>query len=387
MMECHHCQAANPDGKRYCGECGAQLTAPSLREQIDAALNARLKDQKVVEVEVTEAIVNRLTGWAKMLAYLIGVPLVLLGSALGFLGVKTYLDFSTLSKQAASRVAEFEQMTARQDEALRKRAEGLKAGFADIEKELEQTKALSSRVESLTKEVRQIREKVGFEQSSALTPPIQKELEASIYQFQAYMERIGYRSKEGVVKVHIDPKYKSNTIYNLTDHSITLAENIMMDRHSLLYTYMMHVLQATNPSLTSSPNSTVGAVSSGLGDYFSASFLNDPRISPVLAKELSLKQPYIRTLENKRRFDDQTKESTEVHARGETWGGAFWEIRGLVGQEATDRLLFKAWTEWRVAGDSDASFARTLIGLSSSGNVVRDVFVKRGLAPGPQTKP
>jgi hypothetical protein len=42
------------------------------------------------------------------MAYLIGIPL---GGALGFLGVKTFLDFSNLSKQAASQVAQFEQQS------------------------------------------------------------------------------------------------------------------------------------------------------------------------------------------------------------------------------------------------------------------------------------
>jgi len=380
-MECRHCQATNPDGKRYCGDCGAQLGAPSLQQEIATALKKHLKDQKVVEVELTEAIANRLTGWAKTLAYLIGIPLVLLGGALGFLGVRTYSDFSTLSEQAAIRVAEFEKMTTNLDE-LRKKAEDLKSGFADIDKELAATKALSSRVETLATEVRQIREKVGFEKSSALTPPMQKELESSFYQFQTYMERIGYKSKEGIIKVRVDPKYKSNTMYNPANQTITLAENIAADRHSLLYTYMMHVLKVTKPSLALLPK-TVGAVNSGLGDYYSASFLNDPRISPVLAKELALKQPYIRNLENQRRFDDQSPgERNEVHARGETWGGAFWEVRRLLGREVADRLLFRAWSEWQPSGDADASFAKTLIGLSSSGDVVRDVFVKRGLKVG-----
>jgi hypothetical protein len=382
-MECHHCQAANSEGKKYCGDCGSQLSAPSLRQEIEAALKQLLKDQKVVEIELTEAIVNRLTGWAKTLAYFIGIPLVLLGGALGFLGVKTLIDFSTLSKEAASRVAEFEKQSkslTTQIGEFRKKAEDLKTGFADIDKQLVETRALSSRVESLSTEVRQIRERVGFEKSSALTPGVQKEIESIFYEFQAYLEKIGYKTKEGIIKIHVDPEAKSNAWYD--GQRVVLAEKAPTDRHALLYTYMMHVLEVTKPGgfKRSLNNKTVGSVASGLGDYFSASFLNDPRISSVLAKEIGLKQQYLRNLENQRRFDDHSANGwNEVHSRGETWGGAFWEIRGLLGQETADRLLFRAWVEWELAGDADASFAWKLIGLSPPGDIVRDVFFRRGL--------
>ena len=369
-MECQSCHAINPEGKRYCSDCGA-LLAPSLKQEIDAVLKERLRDQKVVEVELMEGIVNRLTGWAKTLAYLIGLPLVALGSALGFLGVKTYVDFSTLSKQASSRVAEFEQATARQDEELKKRAQTLRAGFADIEKQLEQTKALSSRVETLANEVRQIREKVDFEKSSSLTPSLRKDLGSAIDQFQAYIENVGYASKEGLVKVRIDPAYKSNTMYDPSRHTITLASNIASDRHSLLYTYVMHVLNVTRPELTMSGGPHAGAIASGLGDYYSASFLDDPKISPVLARETGMKEPYIRNIDNQRRFDDAAQATAELHARGETWGGAFWEIRSLLGQSAADKLLFRAWSQWKPGTDGDAGFAGTIVRLSGSSPQVR----------------
>lgn len=382
MMECHQCHADNPDGMKYCGNCGAQLSAPTLRQEIDAAIKEQLKDQKVVEIELTEAIVSRLTGWAKMLAYLVGIPLVLLGGALGFLGVKTWLDFSALSHKAASQAADFEQrsksLTAQLDE-LRKKSDDLKSGFSDIDKQLAETRALSSRVEGLAKEVRQIREKVGFEKSSALTPRLQKELEASFYGFQAYLEKTGYKSKKGIIKLRVDPALKSNTTYD--GERIVLGENIAADRHALLYTYMMHVLKETKASSWDLPYATTaGAVASALGDYFSASFLDDPRISPVLAKESGLKEPYIRNLENQKRFDDHSLAGwDEVHSRGETWGGAFWELRRLLGQEVADRLLFRAWVEWVPAQDADESFVRTLASLSPSVDRVREIFARRGL--------
>lgn len=76
------------------------LYDPGLRRQIEDALSERLKDQRVVEVDATQAIVARITDWAKTLAFVVGIPLAILAGVLGFLGVRTYSDFSTLVKKA-----------------------------------------------------------------------------------------------------------------------------------------------------------------------------------------------------------------------------------------------------------------------------------------------
>jgi hypothetical protein len=52
-MECHQCQAQNPDGKRFCGDCGTLLALNDfqdarVRKQIDEVLKEKLKDQKVL---------------------------------------------------------------------------------------------------------------------------------------------------------------------------------------------------------------------------------------------------------------------------------------------------------------------------------------------------
>jgi len=103
--QCPHCNAANPDGKKFCGDCGAALADPlaanvrdaidsSVATRVDAVLKERYKDQKLLEVETTQAIVERFSGWAKLLGFFVGVPVALLLLVLGLLGVKTYADFS-----------------------------------------------------------------------------------------------------------------------------------------------------------------------------------------------------------------------------------------------------------------------------------------------------
>ena len=72
----------------------------AVQQEVARALDARLTDQKTVDIETSQAIVSRLSDWAKLFGFFVGVPLALLFSALGFLGIKTYSDFSARVSQA-----------------------------------------------------------------------------------------------------------------------------------------------------------------------------------------------------------------------------------------------------------------------------------------------
>ena len=83
-IECPRCEAANPDGKKFCGECGEALDPAlsavkqfidvSVRSQILSTVAERYKDQKLLEVETTQAIATRFSEWAKLLGFFIGIP-------------------------------------------------------------------------------------------------------------------------------------------------------------------------------------------------------------------------------------------------------------------------------------------------------------------------
>jgi F0F1-type ATP synthase membrane subunit b/b' len=79
-------------------------TAGALERKIDEALAQRVKDQKLVQIETSQAIAEKLTGWAQSLAFLIGVPIGILALALGALGIKSYSDFSKIVKEARESV-------------------------------------------------------------------------------------------------------------------------------------------------------------------------------------------------------------------------------------------------------------------------------------------
>ena len=61
-MDCLKCKAENPDGKKYCGDCGApldlsfgplkELVESSVRLEVQNSLKEYIKDQKIAELEV-----------------------------------------------------------------------------------------------------------------------------------------------------------------------------------------------------------------------------------------------------------------------------------------------------------------------------------------------
>jgi chitosanase len=98
MPKCIQCQADAPENQRYCGNCGSELgQAPLTNEAIKALVAAELqaltKDGKILEYETSVAIVERVSGWAKLFAAFVGVPVALGLGLLAILGVNSYESF------------------------------------------------------------------------------------------------------------------------------------------------------------------------------------------------------------------------------------------------------------------------------------------------------
>src|SRR5262245_56230635 len=125
LAECPVCRASNPDGKKFCGDCGAQLTAtgliaaPDLREKIKAVLKEELKDQKVVEIEVAEAIADRVTRWTKLFGFATAVPLAILVLLLGWFGITKTADLRDVANNAATTIANIESDATSKQEQLK----------------------------------------------------------------------------------------------------------------------------------------------------------------------------------------------------------------------------------------------------------------------------
>ena len=82
--------------------------------------------------------------------------------------------------------------------------------------------------------------------------------------------------------------------------------------------------------------STFGALNEGSADYFSSSFLDDPVMAEYAAKIFNSRTAFLRRTDNSNRWPYNIV--GEVHADGNIWSGALWDIRRQLGPDVTDDI-------------------------------------------------
>jgi lysozyme len=102
-MQCGNCGTPNPETNKFCGNCGGALNSgldaslqATIDKRIDAALASKLTDQRIVEIDVEEKVIARLTALAKI----VGIPIALLLAVAGLWGVKSLSDLDAKVNQA-----------------------------------------------------------------------------------------------------------------------------------------------------------------------------------------------------------------------------------------------------------------------------------------------
>jgi hypothetical protein len=103
VVKCSNCSAENAEGKNFCSDCGALLTPQLIshvRSQIQECLRENLKDQKVVDIETSEAIAERFQRWGTWFLVPATILLTVLGLILAPLGLRDYLEFHNTVHQA-----------------------------------------------------------------------------------------------------------------------------------------------------------------------------------------------------------------------------------------------------------------------------------------------
>ncbi len=117
------------------------------------------------------------------------------------------------------------------------------------------------------------------------------------------------------------------------------------------------------------------SIESGLASYFSCSYTNDPDAVGW-------------NLENERKLSELKHNVSSAMADGTAiWGGAFWDLRKLVGK-VVDKLLFSTWFDLQPV-DSPANFHKRFVKklLDNAAeydggahlNGIREIFTRRGL--------
>jgi hypothetical protein len=427
----------------------AASESTNLDSVVSNAVAARIKDARVVEVETAQAIAERLLAWAKSAAMATAIPLALLAAVLGVLGFTKWTDFTEkinaasadFTKKIGAANTDFTKKidSANTDfikkfdvankeigekiDAARHKAHdidelgtALNVQYEKLEQKLSSIPTIQTNVSSLEDKYRDLSvkvdklEQVTVEHHTQLPPAILKhlgeiktEILKEISDYRAYLHSMGLTLPTTNLSVEISADDEYNAYFD--GKKIVIGSNVVGTREpDVIYREYTNriLLNEIDPRLTGKiwkGEAWKGsAIWSGLTDYFPCSYQGNPKFGVKAAKLIASVSPtavpdgYLRNLANDRQFvaDDANPDDQEMHHAGEVWGGAFWDVRRILGckDEAkgcqkADRILLasvpslKAGPEMvfvasiidntrRAAGDEEAK-------------QVHDAFARRGL--------
>jgi len=176
-MNCPRCSTPSPEGKSYCADCGTPLN-PSLiyiedfvKTQIKESLDAKLKDQKFVEMETSQAVVERVYGWSKLFAYFIAIPLALLLVGFSIAGIRKYDDFTALVRGAEAQIKPRLEQAKVSAEAAKEQADEAQHKAEDakrtVESELKSASGVANRVQALSTEFSKLEKQTSLQMKGA----------------------------------------------------------------------------------------------------------------------------------------------------------------------------------------------------------------------------
>jgi hypothetical protein len=211
-------------------------------------------------------------------------------------------------------------------------------------------------------------------------PALEAKLREALEEFHAFLGQIGLAAGEPPT-VRTSAELRRNAHYLPATNEIVLSEDFAEDADVLLDLYARHVLAAVAPGAGTAPADDPLAI--GLADYLTCSFNGSPLLAPGAAAALGegAGPGALRNLANDRSFAT-LDERADLFERAEVWGGAFWELRTLLGGDV-DELLATAWKAEPASESEPVRFVRRVAGLAGdrSGDVLA-VFERRGLEPG-----
>jgi hypothetical protein len=232
-----------------------------------------------------------------------------------------------------------------------------------------------------------------FSDDSGLPLELQQELQKTVASFVEYLSNIGFLPPMEPVGVDGSKEEPDNASYDPAANLIRIGPALARDPDVALREFTHHQLLSMAPKGVEFRDLSPAGMSieSGLADYYPCSFTDDPRVAESWAPT-ALNKPEVRNLDNMLSFFALTSEQRAIsQVVGEVWGGAFWELRTLLGQERTDRLLLAAWSAQEkpdLKQLKPADFVqRLLTSLAADGgpdmaDQVRELFIRRELPLG-----
>jgi len=235
-------------------------------------------------------------------------------------------------------------------------------------------------------------ERIKFMPSAALTEDLKKRLGSVLTSYQGYMQKLGYKPKGDEVKVEV--KSTSEMIgaiayYDPDENTMVIAEPYVNDTDLALREYSHRILYPSWFEQTYAADKLwYVSIEWGLATYFPCSFKNNPTLGSLSATTDKTIKPL--NLINDNKFTVMRPNDFRwVNDTQEAWGGAFWDIRQLVGQDMADKLLFSSWNALQqsdIREDDPKVFVNKILEAEQSmeagkhSSEIKAVFIRRGLS-------
>jgi TIR domain len=231
-------------------------------------------------------------------------------------------------------------------------------------------------------------EGIEFIHGDQLTAALKNNIERILTEYEAYIHRLGFRSKNGAFEISFENSKNFISYYDPIYDRIVTNIDYAGEEDYLRRDYTHHVLATTRLDLwnRASVKMDLGGIESGLAAYFPCSFKGRHLFGDGAAHLAGQSVPLF-DLTNTRQTSEIKNTTESIATAGlEVWGGMFWRLRTELGSRIADRLLWRAWSAMRgEVKRFDLEFIRCLVkfdGDTYKGRHVRQitgVFAERGI--------
>jgi Zn-dependent metalloprotease len=220
-----------------------------------------------------------------------------------------------------------------------------------------------------------------------------------IDRMQRYLQDLGFANiLNRPIEVNVDGVTDDNSFYSPATKSLTFGTGGVDDAEDaeiILHEYGHAIQDDQVPGFGASAEAR--AMGEGFGDFLAASFFADLKpqaLRPTIGNWDAVaysgaEPPSLRRLDSNKKYPKDI--TGEEHDDGEIWSACLWEIRAALGRRITERLVIahhSLLTRFATFEDAAKALITADSQLNDGGNenVLRDVFVRRGILPNPKRK-
>jgi fungalysin metallopeptidase (M36) len=221
-----------------------------------------------------------------------------------------------------------------------------------------------------------------------------------VTQAQRYIQSLGFGSTLPAVNkrqqlLRIDQFGGDNSFYREGTGKLTITlgkggVDDAEDAEVIIHEYGHSVQDNQVPNFGTTPDA--GAIGEAFGDYLAvtvsdhyAPTADEPCVADWDSTSYTVDEPHcLRRVDGTKHYPEDLADPREVHADGEIWSRALWDIRNALGAKLADTIIIRAqfdFTDDISMPDAAAVTIRTAGRYSKSAqNAVRAAFAARGLA-------